>query len=128
MYIKKEMGSKYMPEGVSLLYKLISNTVGYLPIIPVLPEIVKSINNAVNYIYSGEGKEHCEFSLVSSKPLLKVGTQSKGKNENRAKNCSHTNSSCDYNTLGTIDREEIVSSKKKMKKSHRNTKEMEERK
>ena len=65
------------PKGVQLIYNLISKTYGDLPIIPVLPCMIFSTDDTVNYIYEGEGKKEDVFRLVSNNALKTAGVRSK---------------------------------------------------
>ena len=65
------------PDGVKLLYKLVSEVYGNLPIFAVKPELLFSTNDTVNYIYEGKGKQKYVFRLVASISFKKAGTRSR---------------------------------------------------
>ena len=83
--IKTEM--RDAPDGVELLYKLVSDVYGNLPIFAVKPELLFSTDDTVNYIYEGKGETKDVFRLVASKALKKAGTRSKYKTGNSKNMC-----------------------------------------
>ena len=75
--IRKEIRDNDTPKGVSLLYDMILKAHNNLLIAPVIPALVLSTDDKVNYICEGEGKREGSFWLVGSRSLLKAGTRSK---------------------------------------------------
>ena len=77
MDVRKLMKDKDTPEGVSLLYNMVSRAQKDLSIVPVLPALILSIDDIVNYIFEGGVKKQSQFLLITSKALLNAGTRSK---------------------------------------------------
>ena len=87
--IEKLVRHNNVPDGVSLLYKLISKAYGKnVPLIPVEPSRITSTDDTTNYIYEGRsGGDEGNFRLVASQALENAGTRSKFKIDETKKMC-----------------------------------------
>ena len=79
--IEKLVRYKNLPEGVSLLYKLISKSYGKnVPLIPFKLSQITSTYDTTNYIHKGvSGGDKAKFQLVASQALEEAGRRSKYK-------------------------------------------------
>ena len=74
-------------EVVKMLFKMISKVKGDLPIRPVRPELIFSIDDTVNYLFEGKGTVNDCFRLVGTKALQSGGTRLKYKNDDSNHMC-----------------------------------------
>ena len=85
--LEKDMKSDELPEGVKKLFKMISKAHDNLPLIPVIPALVISTDDTVNYVFEGEGTKEEKFRLVGTKSLSKAGSQSRYKYDDSKNMC-----------------------------------------
>ena len=57
------------------LHKVVTKIYGNLPVFPILPELILSMDNTVNYIFVGKGSDNVSFILVASKENINAGAQ-----------------------------------------------------
>ena len=71
--VEKEIGKSIL--GVKKLYKVFTQIYGNLPVFPILPELILSTDDTVNYNFEGEGSGNVRFRFFSSKENTNAGTR-----------------------------------------------------
>ena len=60
---------------------MISKHYKILSLVPVIPALIISTDDTVNYVFAGEGNKQEQFRLVSTKSLTRAGTNSRYKHD-----------------------------------------------
>ena len=68
---------KVAPEGVKLLFDLVSKVHNDAPLTIVYTELIFPTDDTIQYIFEGKGEKKDRFSLVSSKSQKQSGTRAK---------------------------------------------------
>ena len=73
--------------GEKKSHKVVTKIYGNLPVLLILPELILSTDDTVNYMYEGKGSYNGIFRLVASKENANTSTRSKYKNEDTKNMC-----------------------------------------
>ena len=73
--------------GVDKLHKVVTKICGNLTASPILPHLILSKDDTVNYLFERKGSDNGSFRVVASKENINAVTRSKYKNEDTKNMC-----------------------------------------